>query len=242
MRLEAREPRPHDHQHAEEAQHDAAGAALGHALAEDQRRQQRHPGRRREFEREHGGERQQRHRKRPAELPDEMRGVAREMEADVARRKLAPQRRLQRDQHEQHEQPRARADRQDFEHVELLAERADGERADRERQQCAGHPENDPAELRSGHAGFFGFAGKGPPCISPPPRRHSASGWFSGRALSKAGSFSSAASAATSFGNASSGTFKPPRVVHLRHEVDVGERDVARRSNRGRAGSWFRAR
>src|SRR5690348_8220515 len=37
-------------------------------------------------------------------------------------------------------------------------------------------------------------------------RRHSASGWFSGRALSNAGSLRQAVSAATIFGNASSGT------------------------------------
>ena len=51
-------------------------------------------------------------------LPDEMDGVAREMQAHAARRELAAQRRLRRDQRQQDQQAEARADRQDFEGVE----------------------------------------------------------------------------------------------------------------------------
>jgi hypothetical protein len=69
-----------------------------------------------------------------------MRGVARQVKADVARRQLAPQRRMHGDEHKQHDQTASRADRQDLKRVELLAERTDGERADRKRDQGAGHP------------------------------------------------------------------------------------------------------
>lgn len=52
-----------------------------------------------------------------------------------------------------------------------------------------------------------GWEGAGAWSSRPARSRHSASGWFSGRALSKAGNFRQAASTATIFGNLSSGTF-----------------------------------
>ena len=113
----------------------------------------------------------ERHRQRPAVLADEVRGVAREVEFHVARRGLGAQVRARHKQRHEHDETRARSDRQDLEDVELLAKRADRQRAHRERDQRAGHPCGDPADVRAGHD-------------------YSASGWFSGRALSKAGSFS----------------------------------------------------
>ncbi len=67
---------------------------------------------------------------------------------------------------------------------------------------------------------------RGPWSSRPAARRHSASGWFSGRALSNAGSFRQAASTATIFGKAIERDLQPPRVEHLRHQADIGERHL----------------
>ena len=71
-----------------------------------------------------------------------------------------------------------------------------------------------------------GWVKRGPWSSRPVARRHSASGWFSGRALSKAGSFRQAASTATIFGKAVERHLQPPRIEDLRHQADVGERHV----------------
>ena len=55
---------------------------------------------------------------------------------------------------------------------------------------------------------------------------YSASGWFSGRALSKAGSFRQAASTAAIFGYLRHVDLEAARVEHLRHEAEVGERHM----------------
>src|ERR1051325_4483269 len=75
-----------------------AEPAPGHALAEHEGCEQRHPGRRGEFQREHGGKRQHRDGQRPGVLAGEMRGVAGEVIAHVARRDLASELRPRRDQ------------------------------------------------------------------------------------------------------------------------------------------------
>ena len=62
-------------------------------------------------------------------LPDEMRGVAREVQAHVPRRELLRSAGARGENRQQDQQAAARADRQDFKDVELLAERADGQRA-----------------------------------------------------------------------------------------------------------------
>ena len=116
--------------------------------------------------------------------PQEMGAVARQMHAHVARaRARARSAGRMATSASSTEQAEARADRQDFEHVEMLAERPDGERAHREREQGAGHPQDDPAEFRIGHVGMS-WAGCRPGAVTrrragfpaAPCRRRRASG------------------------------------------------------------------
>jgi hypothetical protein len=116
-----------------------------------QRSEQRDPGRRGEFQREHRGKRQQRHRQRPGVLPDEVGGVAREMQPHPAQPEVAAELRPHEQQRAQHHDPEAQADGQDFEDIEVLGQRADGHGAGRERDHGAGHPEDDSGEWGSDH-------------------------------------------------------------------------------------------
>ena len=91
---------------------------------------------------------------------------------------------------------------------------ADRHRHRRERQQRAGHPEDDagewagwPRRLRPRGCGLRDRRGGGALIV------HSASGWFSGRACSKAGSLAQAASTATILGN---GRAAPSGAAHWR--------------------------
>ena len=111
-------------------------------------------------------------------------------------------------QQQKHDEPGAGTDGQDFEDGELLAERTDRQRAHRKRQERAGHPCGDTADVLAGHD-------------------YSASGWFSGRALSKAGSFMQRGVGRDKLRKCVKRNLEPSRVVDLRHKVDVGQRDVA---------------
>ena len=68
---------------------------------------------------------------------------------------------------------------------------------------------------------------------------HSASGWFSGRARSKAGSARQAASMPTIFGKLVERHLQPARIVHLRHQADVGECHLGSRRRRAPAAQRF---
>ena len=182
---------------------------LRHAFAEHQRGQQRDPGRHGEFEREHRGERQQRHRQRPAELPDEMRGVARKMQPMCCGASSLPQLRPQRRcSASSTSSADAAADRQDFEDAQLLRRSARIDTAlDRKRQQGADHPEDDAAELRCGHDAFVGCWRGERACVAGDAgavtRRRAG---FPAAPCRRPAASCSAASTATIFGKASSGT------------------------------------
>ena len=67
--------------------------------------------------------------------------------------------------------------------------------------------------------------------------RHSASGWFSGRALSNAGKLQAGGIGRDDLWEFVERDFKPAGVCNLRDQADVGERDVWRRKSRGRSRS-----
>src|SRR3954452_21577608 len=96
------------------------------------------------------------------------------------------------------------AQRKDLHDRERAPQRADRYRHHAERQERAGHPQDHASQVHWVISRLlFGSAMDDQEVRRRP---HSASGWFSGRALSKAGSLAQAASTATTLGKASSGT------------------------------------
>ena len=188
------------------------------ALAEEQHREQAGPHRHHELDREHGRERQHDHGIRPAQVGDEVRAVAHEMRDRLAQREVAKQRGLQRHHDEQEHEPADRAHHQQLEQVQHAAEIADRDRHQRERQQRADHPEDGSRHVGGSRRRLLRFAQSarldGSDVVTRRSflflsrRRYSASGWFSGRALSKAGSFRQAASTAEIFGYFAMSTLK----------------------------------
>ena len=203
LRLKHPHAGAHDDQDAGEPEHDAAGAADRHALAQHRHRQQRHPERHGELEREHGRERQQGQAQRPGILRRIVHAVAEHVQPHATQRQRRAQLRPQGGERDQHHHAGAVADHEDLEDVQPSGEPADRYRHGAERQEGPGHPEDHAAEIGLCHDGVF--LG---PVVGECRRRadHSASGWFSGRALSKAASFRHASFAARINGNASSGT------------------------------------
>ena len=192
----------------------------------NERGEQRDPGRRGEFEREHGGERQQRHRQRPAVLADEMRAVAREMQAHApsassarssgAAPRSAPAAPIR---------PKPERMVRISKMLRCLAERADGDARSPRTRTARRSSRGRPGRVSMGHDCLrLGEAGVSSSAAS---RRHSASGWFSGRALSKAASFRQRGVGRDKLRERVERNLEPSRVVDLRHQVDVGERDIA---------------
>ena len=200
-----------------------------------QHREQAGPDRHQEFDREHGRERQHDDGIGPAQVGDEMRAVADEVHARLAQREIAEQRRLRRHHDEQDAQARRRlrtisssnrlstppswrteiAISENDSSVPIIHRTAAGTLDFRGCDGCSGSPRA-PASTGVTLTGSFSCS-----CGV-----YSASGWFSGRALSKAGSFRQAASTAAIFGYLRHVDLEAPRVEHLRHEAKVGDRDV----------------
>src|SRR5262249_42279137 len=98
-------------------------------------------------------------------------------------------------QRQQDRHPGSGANGEDLEDAQGSGELADRDRHGGKRHERAGHPYEDAGDIAADHEGSWR------------PVVYSASGWFSGRAFSKAASFWQAASTAMIFWNRSIGTF-----------------------------------
>ena len=146
------------------------------------------PGRHGEFEREHGRERQQQQAQRPQILRAEMDGVAQQMQAERwLRDRRAAARAAAAMSASMISKPDGGAHGENFERCSSALARPRIETAiTRERQQRAGHPEDDanevPVATSNGPLRAWSGANEWRRGCSASGSVHSASGWFSGRA------------------------------------------------------------
>ena len=152
--VERANARPQDHQHPDKAKHHRTYAAACQAFTQKGHRHQQSPGRRGEFQREHGGQGQHHHAIGPTHLGGAMHHIAQQMQLQRPGRANATAPATPQTQH--HHAAEA-AQGQDLEHRQRRRQRADRHRQGAERQQRPTHPQNDEAKVTSG-SGHFGIS------------------------------------------------------------------------------------